>query len=51
MFKNSQENLDIIMEHVEKRLDIHFIYFLFIFNLFYADNKIEYNLVYLCNNS
>ena len=26
-------------------------YFYFIFNLFYFDDKIEYNLVYLCNNS
>ena len=30
---------------------IYFIYFLFIFNLFFVDDKIEYNLVYLCNNS
>ena len=29
-----------------------FFYFLFsIFNLFYVDDKIEYNLVYVCNNS
>ena len=28
---------------------LFFIYF--IFSLFYVDDKIEYNLVYLCNNS
>ena len=25
--------------------------FFLIFNLFYVEDKIEYNLVYLCNNS
>ena len=28
-----------------------FYLFIFIFILFYVDDKIEYNLVYLCNNS
>ena len=28
-----------------------FVFIYFIFNLFYVDDKIDYNLLYLCNDS
>ena len=36
---------------VFSRIRAIYLFILFIFNLFYVDDKIEYNLVYLCNNS